>query len=134
MHRIEISVTISRTDIENQFKGVITFKNEANKVKFDYLCTNLKEEEINVELSNQTEKFNLKGIPSKELFETLTDNQKLIFAMSVGPLSDAILSNQSLSLSHETTQTLRMFGGDISGEINCTIEVGDKEYSCLFGK
>jgi hypothetical protein len=135
MNKIEISVTVSRTDIKDQFKGSITLKNGLNEVKFNYLCTD-PDEDVNVEFSefsNGIEGFKLNGFPSKELFETLKENQKLIFAMSVNSLSEAISNTQDLSLSHEDIQILRMFGSDASGEINRTIEVGDKEYSSLFG-
>ena len=133
MHKVKISVTVSRTSIDNQFKGLITFKNENKVTSFDYLCTDPEGEKVDLEFSTKIEKFGVKGIPSKELFEKLNDNQKLIFAMSIEPLSSTISNNRRLSLSQTSTEILRMFGGDVSGEMNFSIEVGEKEYLCLFG-
>lgn len=132
MHKVNISVTVSRTDINNQFKGIITFKNENKETSFDYLCTDPEGEQINLEFSTKNEKFGIKGIPSRELFETLSDNQKLIFAMSIEPISLVISNTRSLSLSHNSTRILRMYGGDASGEMNFPVEIGEKEYFCIF--
>ena len=126
-------VTKSRTDIDNQFKGLITFKNENKEVSFDYLWTDPDGPKIDLEFSNKAEKFEIKGIPTEELFKTLSDNQKLIFAMSFESLVSTISHTQNYSLSQKTTNLLRMFDGDVSAEMSFSIEVGEKEYICLFG-
>lgn len=133
MYAVNISVTVSRADINNQFKGLITFKNENKKLSFDYLCTGPDEKQIDIEFSNRERKFGVKGIPSKKLFKTLSGNQKLIFALSVEPLFSIISNTQNLSLSHKTTELLKMCCGEVSVEMDFNIEVGEKEYLSLFG-
>lgn len=135
MHKIVIAVTATRTGTDNQFKGTITFTNERNdEVIFEYLSTNPKEPELNLEFSGNGEKFEIKGLPSKELIEKLKDNQKWIFGLSIGILSDTLENSDSMLLSHETTQLMRMFKADASGKMSTTVEVGDDGYQFVFGK
>lgn len=64
MRKIEIAVTANRTDVEHQFKGTITFKNEKNnEVILNYTATDPKEPEVNLEFSGDNEEFQMKGIP-----------------------------------------------------------------------
>lgn len=123
MYKIIISVTVSKTDIANQFKGKITFKSGNKVTLFDYLYIDPDGKKINLKFSNENGEFGVDGIPSKELCEGISSNQKLILAMSFYALTSAI----------SRTEMLIMFDGDIPEEMNSFIKVEGKEYLCLFG-
>lgn len=58
MQQVNISVTAKRTDISNQFKGIITFKNEkGEEVKYNYLCTNPQNPETDILYSWKQDNF-----------------------------------------------------------------------------
>ncbi len=132
MQQVNISVTAKRTDISNQFKGIITFKNEkGEEVKYNYLCTNPQNPETDILYSWETGQFHIKGIPNKELIESLADKEKCIFAFSIGLVSD-VIENTSNMLSHRTTEMMRQFGGDIEGSANRDFKVNEDGYNYLF--
>lgn len=132
MKKVNISVTAKRTNTTNQFKGIITFKNEEDKeVKYNYLCTNPQNPEADILYSWETGQFHVKGIPSRELIESLTDREKCIFAFSIDLISD-VIENTSNMLSHRTTEMMRQFGGDTEGSANRNFEVNEDGYNYLF--
>ncbi len=131
MKKVNISVTCTRTDINNQFKGVITFTGtEGKKVEYDYLCTNPQNTEVDILYSCENEKFHIKGLPSEELIESLKDKEKCIFCLSLTLMADVI--NTSNMLSHYTTQLMRKFNLDGSGEADENFEIDEKGYNFIF--
>ena len=136
MHSINLTVTVSRTDIENQFKGVFSFKNESgDEVSYNYLISDPDDGDLNIEYSNDKDDFKIKGVPSKELIETLKEKQKWIFGLSINLLSKAIRNSQQMLLSQNTTDTLRAFGGDVSGQMQTSIQIDNEiGYQIVFGE
>ncbi len=135
MKKVNISVTATRTDIDNQFKGVITFKDtegtEGTEVQYDYLCTNPQNAEVDILYSWENGKFHINGLPNKELIESLQDKEKCIFALSLTLVSD-VIKNTSHMLSHNTTQLMRIFNGDMSGNADRNFEIDEKAYNYIF--
>jgi hypothetical protein len=133
MKKVKLSATAGRTSTAGQFKGMITFKNEINKeVSFEYLCNNPENERLDLKFSNKNEEFSVKGLPSRELFESLAENQKCVLALSVEPIINAI--QQSKTLSSDTTQMLRCYGGNVSGVAEMSADINEKMYSLLFSE
>lgn len=135
MHNVNLSITATRTDIDEQFKGTITFRNEAgDEVVYEYIATNPKAKEVNIKFSGRDDNFHIQGIPSKELIEKLTDKQKWIFGLSINLLSNVLDTRGDLLLSHETTQMMRMFQADASGKMSSSFGVEEDGYQFVFSK
>jgi hypothetical protein len=135
MYKVAIAITATRSDINNQFKGVITFKDEKNQAtSFDYVCTNPKNEYVDIEYSGTNENFQIKGLPTKELIDGLKENQKLIFCLSIGLLVSVLDNAERFSLSHKSTQLMRQYGADASSMMEQTVEIEEDGYQYLFDK
>lgn len=136
MHVIDITVTASRTYVDNKFKGTVTFKNEnGDEVSYNYLITDPDNSDVDLEYSNNKDSFQVKGTPSKELIEALKENQRWVFGLSINLLSRTIDNSQSMLLSQGTTDMMRVFGADASGQMSSQIQIDDENgYQLVFGE
>jgi hypothetical protein len=127
MKKIDLSVIAIRTDIDNQFKGTITFKDAKNKQVFEYLNNNPKSQKVDIEYYQGEE-----GIPTPAILEPLTERQKWVFGLSIETLAQTIENSSDFSLSHSTTEALRMFGGDAQGKMSTSFEIDEDAYKLIF--
>lgn len=135
MQEIKLLVTATGTDVDNQFKGAITFKNEQNEgVSFGYLCINPKNEEIDLKIYSKDEKFCIKGIISKELFNKLNEKQRLIFGLSADLVLDTIDHHEKMSSHYSMNQMMKSFGVDMHQEMSVSYEIDDNAYLLIFNE
>lgn len=108
-HIVTLSVTASATEVKNQFKGIVVFKDKKNKeIKFDYLFMDHEipmDKYVDFKFSNEKENFQIEGIPSNELMNKLEEKNQLIVFFTSLPLRDAI---------YHVKDFLRMSYGNIS--------------------
>lgn len=134
MEKIHVSVTAARTDVDNQFKGTITFRNEkSEELVIGYVDSSPSDEIYDLEFSDKDEKFEIKGKPSREIFDAMSNKQKYIIGLSFELLAKTIQNSKNLGLSNQTTQMLRAFNGDASGKMESTLEVDEDCYKGIFG-
>ena len=132
MRKINLLVTATRTDVDNQFKGTITFENEQNdKVSFEYFCAT--DKQIDIKFSNKDENFHVKGPPSKELFDGLKDNQKWISALSINLILLTIENSENILSSHNVARLKTMLNADATGKMSDSLEVEEDAYQFVFG-
>ena len=133
MRKINLLVTATRTDVDNQFKGTITFENEQNdKVSFEYICSN-PDKQIDIKFSNKNENFHVKGLPSRELFDGLKDNQKWISALSINLILLTIENSENILSSRNVARLKTMLNADATGKMSDSLEVEEDAYQFVFG-
>lgn len=132
--KITIKVAVARGETEGHFKGTVTFKDDEYKeILYNFLIINPDDQEVDAKFWNDTDSFHLKGMPSEALIASMTERQRLILSLSFEIMNDAIAETQKLSLSQQTTNLLREYGGDVSGGMQTSCNLNDEAHNALYG-
>lgn len=124
MVKIVISFTTEKDNVDEQFKGVITFKSEeGEEISFRYTWKSPDECEnsvdINITFSNESENFNINKKFFIEQYKKLTERQQIVLGLSMMILPDMI--DQVKILKTSTSDTIHQ-------------EIEEKPYRIIFNK